>query len=62
MKKYFKPVLLGLLAVLLVIQFIRPAKNHSDDQTNNIVKKYPIPETVQGILKKACYDCHSNYT
>lgn len=62
MKKYLKPVLLGLLAVLVLIQFIRPAKNQSDDQTYHIAKKYPVPEPVQGILKTACDDCHSNYT
>lgn len=62
MKKYVKPVLIGLLAIFLLAQFIRPAKNQSNDLTNDISKKYPVPEPVQAILKTACNDCHSNYT
>lgn len=62
MKKYLKPILLGLLTILLLAQFIRPAKNLSNDLTNDISKNYPIPDSVQAILKVACNDCHSNYT
>jgi hypothetical protein len=29
---------------------------------NHISKVVPIPDQVNGILKKACYDCHSNNT
>lgn len=61
-KKYLKPALLGLLAIFILSQFIRPTKNQSNDLTNDISKKYPIPDSVQAILKVACYDCHSNYT
>lgn len=62
MKKYIKPVLIGLLAIFLLAQFIRPARNLSNDQTNSLTTKYPVPEPVQTILKTTCYDCHSNYT
>lgn len=62
MKKYIKPVLLGLLAVFLLSQFIRPAKNLSNERTNDISLKYPVPDSVQAILKVACNDCHSNAT
>ncbi|GAB4492959.1 MAG: heme-binding domain-containing protein [Saprospiraceae bacterium] len=62
MKKYIKPVLFGLLAILLLAQFIRPEKNLSNDLTHDISKKYPLPDDVQAILKVACNDCHSNYT
>lgn len=62
MKKYLRPVLLGLLALLLLAQFYRPARNLSNDQTNHISNKYPVPDTVETILKAACYDCHSNLT
>ncbi len=62
MKKYIKPILLGLLAILLLAQFIRPEKNLSNDLTHDISKKYPVPDDVQAILKVACNDCHSNYT
>lgn len=29
---------------------------------NHISKVVPVPDQVNGILKKACYDCHSNNT
>lgn len=57
-----KKVLLVLGAILVIIQFIRPAQNNSDDQTNHVLKKYPGPYYVEGILKDACNDCHSNKT
>jgi signal recognition particle subunit SEC65 len=62
MKKYGKKILIGLLAILVIIQFFRPAKNDSNDQANSIDTKYPVPENVATILKSACYDCHSNNT
>ena len=58
-----KKVMIGLLVVLVVIQFIKPAKNTSTGQTAddmNVI--YPIPDSVNKILDKACYDCHSNNT
>jgi hypothetical protein len=62
MKKYIKPVLLGLAAILLLAQFIRPEKNQSNEHPYDISQKYAVPEPVQAILKVACNDCHSNYT
>lgn len=62
MKKYAKPVLLALAAIFILSQFIRPAKNLSNDQSNNVSRKYPVPDSVQAILKVACNDCHSNFT
>ncbi|MBP6828361.1 MAG: heme-binding domain-containing protein [Saprospiraceae bacterium] len=62
MKKYVKPFLWALLALLLLSQFIRPARNQSNDQTHHISTKFTVPDTVESILKVACYDCHSNYT
>ncbi len=58
-----KKILLLLLAVLVVIQFIRPAKNRSTEaQAGDIAKLYPVPDSVSSILKRSCYDCHSNNT
>ena len=51
-----------LIGILVVIQFIRPARNESNDDSNNIAKKYPVPAEVQTILRTSCYDCHSNHT
>ena len=62
-RKIIKGVLAVLFAGLIVIQFIHPPKNISNtvtaDDFNTI---YPIPDSVQKILQKACYDCHSNNT
>ena len=58
----FKKIALGLLAILVIIQFFRPEKNLSDDQTHNIALKYPVSGEVKGILRVACDDCHSNKT
>lgn len=58
-----KWVLLSLLVVFIAIQFIRPARNKSEDQLSpDFVKQYAVPEQVQNILHTACYDCHSNNT
>lgn len=57
-----KKILLGLLAVLVLIQFVPIEKNQSDDQLYAVSKKYEVPENVENILKVACYDCHSNNT
>lgn len=58
-----KKVLLFLLAVLVIIQFIRPEKNKAQGPfPNDITQRYPMPVAVQTILYKACYDCHSNNT
>lgn len=58
-----KKILIVLLVVLVVIQFIRPEKNRATAVSeNDITAYYTVPENVQSILKKACYDCHSNNT
>lgn len=62
MKKFFKRLLLLLLVALIAIQFVRPAKNASTDQSRSITNLYTVPENVNAILVKACNDCHSNYT
>jgi hypothetical protein len=63
MKKYFRIGFLVLLAIFVLIQFIRPTKNKADGvQVNNIKKLIAIDANTDKILAKACYDCHSNKT
>lgn len=58
-----KKIMIGLLVVLVIIQFIRPAKNiNTASQPNDIAVAMAVPNDVQVILHKACYDCHSNNT
>ena len=57
-----KKIALILVIFLIVIQFFRPAKNESNDNTYHINTKYATPQQVENILVAACYDCHSNTT
>jgi hypothetical protein len=57
-----KKILIGLLVVLVLIQFFRPEKNNSNDLTHDVSTKYKVPEEVSHILRVACNDCHSNKT
>jgi hypothetical protein len=59
----FKKILLVLILILVIIQFIHPARNKSEGgQPNNISKAFNIPAEVKTVLDKACMDCHSNNT
>jgi Haem-binding domain len=59
MKKFF----LWTLILFVLIQFIRPAKNSSSAQSaNDITLHYSVPDSVLTVLKRSCYDCHSNNT
>jgi len=58
-----KKILLATLLILIIIQFIQPAYNKSKQLlATDITKIYNIPDSVQNVLKTACYDCHSNNT
>ncbi len=55
-------IILGI--VLILIQFIRPAKNENSEivTSDDISRVYTIPDDVHNMLIKKCYDCHSNHT
>lgn len=57
-----KKIALGILALIVIIQFIRPEKNNSQDEVFALSNKYTIPGEVQVIFSKACNDCHTNNT
>lgn len=58
-----RKILVGLLIVLILIQFIRPARNNGQAQTpNDITHVAAVPDSTLHLLQAACYDCHSNYT
>jgi hypothetical protein len=62
-KKALKYTLYALLIVFIIIQVFRPKRNIQEGVSeNDISKKYTVPDSVQQILKVACYDCHSNNT
>jgi hypothetical protein len=61
-----KRIVFSLFAAALLLavgkQFDRPVKNDSNDQTKHIATLFPVPDSVETILRTACYDCHSNNT
>lgn len=58
-----KRAVLILFVLLVLIQFIRPARNLSAATSpNDITQIYRVPEPVKVLLSKACNDCHSNNT
>jgi hypothetical protein len=54
-----KKTIIILIFLLIAIQFIQPAK--TNPQTDDALK-LQAPQEVMSILKRACYDCHSNQT
>lgn len=61
--KIIKKILLGLLVVLILIQFFRPARNTDNGiMSADISRVVNIPFNIQQRLKTSCYDCHSNHT
>ena len=62
-RNWLKTILLILFFLFLVIQFYQPDKNNNSiTATNDIHSMVSVPDTVQQLLKVACYDCHSNNT
>ncbi len=58
-----KKILLIVLAIFVIIQFIRPARNKSSHiSANDLSKHYEVPAHVKKILEVSCNDCHSNNT
>lgn len=57
-----KKILIVLLVALVIIQFIRPAKNNKGNKDFAITTKYDMPNNVKVVFDKACADCHSNNT
>lgn len=61
--KIVKKILLALLVILVVLQFIRPDKNLSDQNVTDVFETETQPnKEVVAILESKCYDCHSNNT
>jgi hypothetical protein len=58
--RMLKKILLAFVAILIIIQFFRPERNLSDDQTYHVSTSYVVPENVNIILQGACNDCHTN--
>jgi hypothetical protein len=61
--KYVKIALAFLGVAFVAIQFIRPARNASAAPPGSgIEARYPVPANVMQILRRSCFDCHSDST
>src|SRR3954466_14426375 len=58
-----KRILLIVLVILIVAQFIQPPHNEGTAEgAADITHAVTVPDTVMALLKRSCYDCHSNHT
>lgn len=58
-----KKIVVGLFMILIGIQFIRPDPNNDDRvMATDFIKTYEVPTQIGSVLRKSCYDCHSNNT
>ncbi|SDM33472.1 Haem-binding domain-containing protein [Daejeonella rubra] len=58
-----KKILIALLGVLIIIQFIKPAKNQSSAPSpNDIFANFQASDSTKQLIRTSCYDCHSNNT
>jgi len=63
MAKILKRLGLGLLVVVIVLQFFQPEKNNAPlDPELDMLSLVSPPATTAALIRKACYDCHSNHT
>jgi hypothetical protein len=58
-----KKIVLSAVTLIIGVQFFRLALNKSDQVSDaDISKIVTTSDSVQVLLKKTCYDCHSNNT
>jgi hypothetical protein len=58
-----KKILLGILLLIVVIQFIKPDKNQSEaNSPADVFLIFQTPDSTRQLVQTACYDCHSNHT
>jgi len=63
MSRRLKLAGLGLIAVLIILQFFQPEPNDDPvDPELDMLEVLAPPEPVANLIRDACYDCHSNQT
>ena len=56
-------IIIGVLIVLILIQFIKPGGNYGNAfGRNDFTHEIQVPDSILKILKNSCFDCHSNHT
>jgi len=62
MRKNYKIILIAIVAVFIIIQFFRPAKNLGNITSNHIFEQVKLPSEIKTMITNSCLDCHSNQT
>ena len=63
MPGFVRGALVGFVGLILGIQLIRPARtNFSAEPSRALEATVPVPPQVETVLRRACYDCHSDLT
>jgi hypothetical protein len=63
MKKILKILIIVFAALVIIIQLYRPERFTTAEVTGtHISKRLNVPPDVENVLKRSCYDCHSNQT
>jgi Haem-binding domain len=63
MYTWAKRTLLALVVIVVVIQLFWPSRtNPASDPKSEISASLTVPQDVEAILTRSCYDCHSNRT
>ncbi len=57
-------IILGLILIFAALQVVNPIDTDPKeiDPANSILSSDEVPDEVKTIIKKACFDCHSNET
>ena len=63
MSKILKWSAIVVIVILAAAQFVRPARTNPPTEEARAAQAHlSMPSDVQAVLKRACYDCHSNET
>jgi len=63
MKRIFKKLGIVLVIAFIIMQFFRPDKNNDGYESfSDFEKETKVSHEVLSILKKNCFDCHTNQT
>lgn len=61
MKTVIRNIVIAGAALLLIAQFVRPERsNPASDPALSILNDQHIPPEVAVLIKRSCFDCHSN--
>jgi len=62
MKKTGKRVALIGVVLLLLIQLVQPDRSNPPSSSASVQDVLPMSPRVDGLIRSACFDCHSNQT